>query len=133
MEQVAVCTGTDLIDDIWLEITVDRTGDVFSLAFIWDILSVIQPIMIYVLGLVCIPVSEKKVLKPWSGSAALRSSVKYPSGCGKTVLVKVHKYSKVYCYIRLGDSYLNTMLKTVELQERKNMCQSYEFHANILQ
>lgn len=27
-----------------------------------------------------IPVSEKKVLKPWSGSAALRSSVRYPSG-----------------------------------------------------
>lgn len=27
-----------------------------------------------------LPVSEKKVLKPWSGSAALRSSVRNPSG-----------------------------------------------------
>lgn len=30
-----------------------------------------------------VPVSEKKVLKPWSGSAALRSSVRKPSGWKK--------------------------------------------------
>ena len=28
-----------------------------------------------------LPVSEKKVLNPKSGSRALRSSVRYPSGC----------------------------------------------------
>lgn len=73
--------------------------------------------IVLVIVIVCIPVSEKKVLKPWSGSAALRSSVKYPSGYNKTASVKVRGYLKVV--IRVDNAYLNTMLKTIELRERK--------------
>lgn len=62
-----------------------------------------------------IPVSEKKVLKPSSGSWALRSSVKYPSG-----------YIRICQPIRRGEynvrwwqdrAYLDTVFKAVKLSE----------------
>ena len=65
-----------------------------------------------------VPVSEKKVLKPVSGSAFLRSSVKYPSGCYHKGSVSHVKFPSV---IQGGGTpattptYLNAVLETVEL------------------
>lgn len=85
VEKAAVGTGADLVDDIGLEITVDGPGNIFALAcrgqhpppysIVSNIFSIVSDANV--------PVSEKKVLKPWSGSAFLRSSVRYPSGCLK--------------------------------------------------
>lgn len=56
------------------------------------------------------------MLKPWSGSAALRSSVKYPSGYDETASVNLGRFKSTQrVVIGVEDAYLNTMLKTVEL------------------
>lgn len=75
MEEASIGAGADLIDDIRLEIGIDGARDVFAVAYRDDYQR--QPC---VTGCIYLPVSEKKVEKPSSGSAALRSSVKYPSG-----------------------------------------------------
>ena len=58
-----------------------------------------------------IPVSEKKVLNPWSWACALRSSVKYPSGCTER-RVRRRKISRVIA----SWVYLNAVLQTVQLK-----------------
>ena len=70
VEKRAVGAGADLVDDIGLEVGVDGARDVLALACGGlDGASA-------VLGEGLVPVSEKKVLKPWSSSLALRSSVR---------------------------------------------------------
>ena len=100
MEKVAVGTGADLVDDIGLEIAVDGARNIFALAYSTsnnDGISLVKlsiehhvafatyfSVMgitsrakrIHLAWVICVPVSEKKVLKPWSGSWALRSSVR---------------------------------------------------------
>jgi hypothetical protein len=71
VEEGAVSTSADLIDDVGLEIGVDGTGDVLSLACQGLVSACCSSSQLYSL-----PVSEKKVLKPWSSWAALRSSVR---------------------------------------------------------
>jgi hypothetical protein len=71
VEKRTVGAGADLVDDVGLEIGVDGTWDVLALTCI-----VCQRG-----GAKCskqpgVPVSEKKVLKPWSSFLALRSSVR---------------------------------------------------------
>lgn len=75
VEQTPVGTGSNLIDNIGLKIAVDGSRDVFSLACVMLNASEIMVRGAQRVGR-RIPVSEKKVLKPWSGSAALRSSVR---------------------------------------------------------
>ena len=72
VEQRAVGAGADLVDDIGLQVGVDGTGDIFALACVTRVSEW------FFLSTPCgdLPVSEKKVLKPWSSSAALRSSVR---------------------------------------------------------
>ena len=72
VEQGAVGAGADLVDDIGLQVGVDGTGDIFALACVTRVSEW------FFLSTPCgdLPVSEKKVLKPWSSSAALRSSVR---------------------------------------------------------
>ena len=72
VEQRAVGAGADLVDDIGLEIGVDGAGDVFALA--WGVLGAVLAGRRRGQG--GLPVSEKKVLKPWSSFLALRSSVR---------------------------------------------------------
>jgi hypothetical protein len=72
VEEGTVRAGADLVDDVWLEIGVDGAWNVLALtcgvlAAPWQNSWGVE---IYV------PVSEKKVLKPWSSSLALRSSVR---------------------------------------------------------
>jgi len=69
VEQGAVGAGADLIDDVGLEIGVDGTGNVLAVAC-----SAVRNV--HLVRGCSSPVSEKKVLKPWSSSAALRSSVR---------------------------------------------------------
>jgi hypothetical protein len=71
VEQRAVGAGADLVDDVGLEIGVDGTRDVLALA--WGELALAW---VTERCLCDVPVSEKKVLKPWSSSLALRSSVR---------------------------------------------------------
>ena len=63
MEEAAVGAGTDFVDDVGLEIAVDGSRNIFALACImisseWDAQGIVMCIY------VCLPVSEKKVLKP---------------------------------------------------------------------
>lgn len=83
VEQTAVGTSADLVNNVGLEIAVDGAGDVFAVA----LLSLLAFRLWYNIWCDkgCIPVSEKKVENPWSSSAALRSSVRYPSGCDVSV------------------------------------------------
>jgi len=77
VEKTAVGTSSDLIHDIGLKIAVNGARNIFALACDANELAIER----HNLQLDwCLPVSEKKVLNPWSGSAALRSSVRYPSG-----------------------------------------------------
>lgn len=59
------------------------------------------------------PVSEKKVLKPWSGSACLRSSVRYPSGCGSSVSAGGSTLTS-----GMSVTYLDAVLEAVKLDGR---------------
>jgi len=106
MKESTVGTGTDLVDDIGLEITVDGTGNIFALA--WCEVSVCNAGRrgLYV------PVSEKKVLNPWSSSAALRSSVRYPSGYFQQQSA-MHRIEGIAYAI----THLNAMFEAVELQK----------------
>lgn len=75
VEKASVGAGADLIDDIGFQIAVDGSWNILSLAFRSIISVSVSPPM----SITCcwsLPVSEKKVLKPWSSLAALRSSVK---------------------------------------------------------
>ena len=122
VEKAAVGTGTDLIDDIGLEVTVDGTGDIFALACCRPTQTSSECTSFRFLSSHSnhfnVPVSEKKVLKPVSGSAFLRSSVKYPSGCYHKWSVSHIKFPSV---IQGGGTpattptYLNAVLETVEL------------------
>lgn len=66
VEQAAVSTSADLIDDVWLEIAVDGTWDVFSLSYNLIRVSLTgrgdNRLLTELNG--CLPVSEKKVLNP---------------------------------------------------------------------
>lgn len=84
VEEGAVGAGADLVDDIGLEIAVDGARHVLAVACLLALEGCPQ----------CsertrddIPVSEKKVEKPWSSLVALRSSVRKPSGCEESVIV----------------------------------------------
>lgn len=81
VEQASVGAGSDLVDHIGLEIAVDGSRDVLALACFGNPTRQMGFVTVYVEVKCLVPVSEKKVLKPWSGSAALRSSVRKPSGC----------------------------------------------------
>jgi len=74
VEEGAVRAGADLVDDVGLKIGVDGTGDILALA------CAVLAVEMALRGESCLPVSEKKVLKPWSSFRALRSSVRKPSG-----------------------------------------------------
>ena len=74
VEERAVRAGADLVDDVGLKIGVDGTGDILALA------CAVLAVEMALRGESCLPVSEKKVLKPWSSFRALRSSVRKPSG-----------------------------------------------------
>ena len=74
MEQASIGASPDFVDDIGLKIAVDCAWDIFALA--WGEKNASAESVKHCGNWVDIPVSEKKVLKPWSGSAALRSSVK---------------------------------------------------------
>jgi hypothetical protein len=77
VEKTAVGTSSDLIHDIGLKVAVNGARNIFALACYANELAIERHnLQLYW----CLPVSEKKVLNPWSGSAALRSSVRYPSG-----------------------------------------------------
>jgi hypothetical protein len=76
VEQTSIRAGAHFVDDIGFEIAVNGTRDIFAISCGGCCEQIILPVS----GGQCLPVSEKKVLKPWSGSAALRSSVRYPSG-----------------------------------------------------
>lgn len=73
VEEAAVCASADLIDNIGLEIAVDGSGDILSLTYITasQMMSEGGQRKVWT-----IPVSEKKVLNPWSESDFLRSSVR---------------------------------------------------------
>ena len=58
-----------------------------------------------------IPVSEKKVEKPWSSLAALRSSVRKPSGCEDR-----GQHIAQWCACSVCSTYLNAVLEAVQLQ-----------------
>jgi hypothetical protein len=81
VEQASVWAGADLIDDVGLKIAVNCSWDILSLACLYSERQIELAAGSDMTGKPRVPVSEKKVLKPWSGSAALRSSVRYPSGC----------------------------------------------------
>jgi hypothetical protein len=71
VEEVAVGAGADLVDDIGLEIAVDGAGNVLALACSERVRkNIISCPLVASLCCCClsVPVSEKKVLKPWSGS-----------------------------------------------------------------
>jgi hypothetical protein len=74
VEQAAVGAGADLVNDIGLQVAVNRTGNIFALAYVMVVApSELESLASYrglkILGSwQNIPVSEKKVLKPWSGS-----------------------------------------------------------------
>lgn len=78
VEKASVCASADFVDDIGLEIAVDGSGDIFAVAC--PKLSARENPTEPSRSTKIVPVSEKKVLNPWSGSAAFRSSVRYPSG-----------------------------------------------------
>lgn len=82
VEEATVGTSANLIDDVGLEIAVDCPGNIFAISCLGIHPSAGPKYMRahIIKGPKYAPVSEKKVLKPWSGSAALRSSVRYPSG-----------------------------------------------------
>lgn len=71
VEERTVGTGADLVDDVGLQVGVDGTRDVLALACI-----VCQRGCAICSMRAAVPVSEKKVLKPWSSFLALRSSVR---------------------------------------------------------
>ena len=71
VEERPVGTGADLVDDVGLQVGVDGTWDVLALACI-----VCQRMRDICNMQIVVPVSEKKVLKPWSSFLALRSSVR---------------------------------------------------------
>lgn len=75
VEEAAVGTGADLVDNVGLKIAVDGTGDVFAVA-LRVVVSVAERGRIGRDAAVRVPVSEKKVENPWSSSADLRSSVR---------------------------------------------------------
>ena len=77
VEKASVGASADFVDDIGLEVTVDGPRNIFALAC-----DEYQSSDYYLKRMSLDgPVSEKKVLKPWSSAAsALRSSVRYPSG-----------------------------------------------------
>jgi hypothetical protein len=79
VEERAVGAGADLIDDVGLKIAVDGAGHVLAIACMLELVFRCRSV---VDSMLCcgIPVSEKKVEKPWSSLAALRSSVRKPSG-----------------------------------------------------
>lgn len=81
VEQASVWAGADLVDDVRLKIAVDCSWDVLSLTYVHPARQIEFVGRNGTAAESRVPVSEKKVLKPWSGSAALRSSVRYPSGC----------------------------------------------------
>ena len=61
MEQAAIGTGADFIDDVGLEIAVNSSGNIFALTYY------VEARQLYSKNLFvcfCLPVSEKKVLKP---------------------------------------------------------------------
>jgi hypothetical protein len=106
VEKAAVRAGANLVDDVGLEIAVDCARHVLALAF--DIVSrMVQAITV---EHEAIPVSEKKVENPWSSSAALRSSVRYPSGFNNVSFIEGLNQ---FCDNR---TYLNAVLKAVKLQ-----------------
>jgi hypothetical protein len=72
VEEGSVGAGADLVDDVGLQIGVDGTRDVLALAWWMLVMDATE----YVPRFEDAPVSEKKVLKPWSSSLALRSSVR---------------------------------------------------------
>jgi hypothetical protein len=64
VEEVAVRTGSDLVDDIGLQVTVDGTGNVLALACLKRVRGDIFLMVDENMAIVNVPVSEKKVLKP---------------------------------------------------------------------
>lgn len=80
VEEASVWAGADLVDDVRLKIAVDCSWDVLSLTCVHPARQTYSAARSGITWESGVPVSEKKVLKPWSGSAALRSSVRYPSG-----------------------------------------------------
>lgn len=102
MEQASVVAGADFIDDVGLEIAVDGSWNIFAVSY-----SAAVSAASAMKRHIRLPVSEKKVLKPWSASEAFRSSVKYPSGCSWLMSVLV----KLGCL-----SYLDAVLETVQLR-----------------
>jgi hypothetical protein len=83
VEEGAVGSGADLIDDVGLQVGIDGAGDILALA--WGESAVESRVSRQQQqqqrwrrrqGRRHVPVSEKKVLKPWSSFLALRSSVR---------------------------------------------------------
>ena len=79
VEKAAVGASANLVDHIRLEIGVDGAWNVLAVACGYQSVLVAPQYR----PRSSLPVSEKKVENPWSSSAALRSSVRYPSGCNE--------------------------------------------------
>ena len=71
VEEGTVGASADLVDDVGLQVGIDGARDVLALAYI-----VRQRGCAICNKRAAVPVSEKKVLKPWSSFLALRSSVR---------------------------------------------------------
>ena len=71
VEERTVGTCADLVDDVGLQVGVDGARDILALACV-----VCQRGCAICSMQAAVPVSEKKVLKPWSSFLALRSSVR---------------------------------------------------------
>lgn len=71
VEKGTVGAGADLVHDIGLEIAVDGARDEFAVSY-----DIVRLLIVVIGNETTLPVSEKKVLKPSSGSDSLRSSVK---------------------------------------------------------
>jgi hypothetical protein len=59
VEEGPVGASADFVDDVGLEISVDGSGDIFAIACMIE-----RQLRGLIAGLTCVPVSEKKVLKP---------------------------------------------------------------------
>jgi len=73
VEERAVSASADNIDDVWLQVAVDGTWNVFAIACVYVNLLLFVSIA---LDMDVVPVSEKKVENPWSWSFCLRSSLR---------------------------------------------------------
>ena len=71
VEERTVGASADFVDNVGLQVGVDGTWDVLALTCI-----VCQRQFAIYIVQAAVPVSEKKVLKPWSSFLALRSSVR---------------------------------------------------------